>query len=98
MPPSNLDRNLSSNSAMAFGGLSEERIICLFFSYKELKTWKNSSWLLFLPAINCISSKIKTSIGARLALKDSILFVLMAETMLETNFSEDIYFTFFFFD
>ena len=37
IPPSNLDLNLSSSAGMAFGGLSEDNIICLFDSRKALK-------------------------------------------------------------
>src|SRR3989344_2926837 len=95
IPPPNLDFSRSSNSGIALGCLSEERIICLFFSYNELKIWKNSCWDLFFPEKNCTSSIINTSMGDRLALKDSILLLLIAVTILEINFSEETYFTLF---
>ena len=56
IPPSNLDFNLSSNKGMSLGGLSLEIIICFPSEYKVLNVWKNSSWVLFLFAINWISS------------------------------------------
>ena len=61
IPHSNLLLNRSVRVGMLLGGLSELIIICLLFWCSSLNVWKNSSWVFSLPAINCISSTIKTS-------------------------------------
>jgi len=67
------DRILSSSLLISLGLVSLVTTICFFNSKRELKVWKNSSWVLSLPAINCMSSSNKTSIFLYLFLKSSIL-------------------------
>src|SRR5438067_13446619 len=46
---------------ISFGGRSEEITIWRLSSCRELKVWKNSSWVRSLPARNWISSTSNTS-------------------------------------
>ena len=88
-PHSNLERNLSSKVGISLGGLSDDRIICLFASCNVLKVWKNSSWVLSLPAINWISSINKTSTLLYLVLNSSFLSSFIAFISSLVNFSDE---------
>jgi len=90
-PHSNLDFNLSSKNGISLGGLSLDKIICFLSSYKVLKVWKNSSWILSLPAINWTSSTNKTSTFLYLFLNISFLLSFIALISWLVNFSEVTY-------
>jgi len=60
-PHSNRDRSLSSSVGISLGGRSDEMTICLLISWRALKVWKNSSFVLSLPARNWTSSMRSTS-------------------------------------
>ena len=75
-PHSNRFLSRSSKPGISLGNLSEVMMICLRDSYRELKVWKNSSWVLSLPAMNCTSSRINTSTLRKRLLNSSILSLL----------------------
>ena len=52
IPPSNLETSLSVRLFISLGGRSEVSTICLPFSIRELKVWKNSSSVCTLPEMN----------------------------------------------
>ena len=77
-PHSNLFLSRSSRLLISFGGRSDTRTICLPALCRALNVWKNSSWVLSLPAINWISSISSTSACLYLFWKSPVLFSLMA--------------------
>ncbi|GBE04367.1 hypothetical protein BMS3Abin09_01301 [bacterium BMS3Abin09] len=79
-PIPNLERSLSVIGAISFGGLSLEKIICLWESYRALNVWKSSSCVPLLPAMNCMSSIIRTSRPLYFFLNSSILSFLIEYT------------------
>ena len=68
-------------------------IICLFWSTKALNVWKNSSWVLSFPPMNCTSSTIKTSTERNSSLKSIILRSRKACTKRYMNCSAERYIT-----
>ena len=71
------------------GDLSAEMTICRPCSTRALKVWKNSSWVEYLPMMNCTLSIISTSTERNCALKSTIACFFRASMKRFMNSSAD---------
>ena len=93
-PHPNLDLILSSIPSRSTGDLSAEIITWWLWSINVLKVWKNSSCVESFPAINWMSSIIKTSTDLNCCLNAIVSLNLKALINWYINFSAERYKTF----